>query len=39
VNEAPAFIDMLGEIALENLAGWPNPVPVPSNDDSAFAAA
>jgi ferrochelatase len=39
VNEAPAFIDMLGEIALENLIGWPNSIHAPSNEESAFAAA
>jgi protoporphyrin/coproporphyrin ferrochelatase len=39
VNELPAFIDMLGEIALEHLAGWQSPASAPRDQESAFAAA
>jgi protoporphyrin/coproporphyrin ferrochelatase len=39
LNEAPAFIDMLGEMALENLAGWPDTAPPQSGSAELFAAA
>jgi ferrochelatase len=39
LNEAPAFIDMLGEIALDNLAGWSNEAPLTSGSTGLFEAA
>jgi protoporphyrin/coproporphyrin ferrochelatase len=39
LNEAPAFIDMLGEMALDNLSGWPDAKPAPSGTAEVFAAA
>jgi protoporphyrin/coproporphyrin ferrochelatase len=39
LNEAPAFIDLLGELALENLVGWPGTARETRGGVEAFATA
>jgi protoporphyrin/coproporphyrin ferrochelatase len=39
LNEAPAFIDMLGEVALDNLSGWSGDAPMKSGTIEVFEAA